>query len=201
MLSTSVSNVNLFKTWSEEEGLGVDWLIDRILVRTETPAMKAGTAFHAAVENAGDTEHFVLKAMGYTFEILCDMEIALPRLREVSISQEYDGLLVRGRVDGIDGKIVMDLKTTEQFDAERYVDGLAWRYYLDICGADRFDWHVFQVRHVTSNDPEQPKLVEVYNYHLLKQYRYAGLHEDCLDWARRYRAFAEKFLPVSANAA
>lgn len=198
MLETSVSNVNLYKTWSEEEGLDVGWLLTKILVREQTDKMKAGEAFHKAVELALETEHYSVSAMGYTFHFLCDAELSLPKLREASLSQDYDGLLVKGRVDGISGKLVTDLKTTEQFDAERYVDGLQWRFYLDMTGADRFDWHVFQMKDATQ--PADENLVyEVYGYHKLTQYRYAGMHEDCLRWAGRYKDFAERFLPVGTE--
>jgi hypothetical protein len=124
-----------------------------------------------------------------------DAEIAMPALREASLSQDYDGLLVKGRVDGITGKLVTDLKATEQFDAERYVDGLQWRFYLDMTGADRFDWHVFQI--YQDGDPATDGfLYAVRGYHKLTQYRYAGMHEDCLRWAREYREFADRFLPT-----
>jgi hypothetical protein len=194
MLETSVSNLNLYKIWKEQEDLDVGWLLTKILVREQTDKMKAGEAFHKALESTLETDHYSVSAMGYTFQFLVDAEMALPRLREASLSQDYAGLLVKGRVDGITGKLVTDLKTTEQFDAERYVDGLQWRYYLDMTGADRFDWHVFQMSEAKS--PGTDVVYEVYGYHKLTQYRYAGMHEDCVKWAREYRDFAERFLPI-----
>jgi hypothetical protein len=192
MIETSVTNVNLYRTWKQEEGLDVGWLLTKILVREQTPKMVAGEAFHNAIEEAQESEHYSLGAMGYVFQFLCDAELALPTLREVSMSKEYDGLLVKGRVDAIDAKIVSDLKTTEQFEPERYLDGLQWRFYLDMTEADRFDWHVFQMRETTSKYCDH--LCEVFGYHTLTQYRYDGMHEECLKWAREYREFAENFL-------
>jgi hypothetical protein len=182
--------------WKEQEDLDVGWLLNRLLVREQTDKMKAGEAFHKALENAPDSEHYSLSAMGYTFSFLCDAEIALPRLRECSVSQDYEGLRVKGRVDLIDGKTVSDIKTTEYADLERYMEGLQWRFYLDMTGADRFDWHVFQMREVATKEAD--RLCEVFGYHKLTQYRYASIHEDCLEAAREYREFAEKFLPVKA---
>src|ERR1700704_282988 len=95
MLEASVTNVNLYKIWKEEEGLDVGWLLNKILVREQTEKMKAGEAFHRALEVALETEHYTLSAMGYTFTFLCDAELALPYLRECSMSKEYDGLLVK----------------------------------------------------------------------------------------------------------
>lgn len=189
MLEARVSNINLYRTWKGQEDLDVPWLVHKLTHDEPTEKMKAGTAFHKAVElsSYGGT-HYVLTANGYTFDIVCDVDIAMPQLREAKVWKDYGELAVNGTVDGLLPKVVMDLKTTEYFDADNYLDGLQWRFYLDMTGADRFDWHVFQM----SQRKEQT--YEIYGYHQLSQYRYQGLHADCLKAAEEYREFAARFL-------
>jgi hypothetical protein len=187
-LEVSVTDLDLFRHWSEEEGLDTGWLLTKLLVREQTDAMKAGSAFHKALENALEGDFTVVSADDYVFHFDCDMEIAMPSIREGSMSKDYHGLLVKGRVDGVHGRTITEIKTTEQFDPDRYLEGLQWKFYLDMTGCDRFDWHVFQVRECGDKE------YDVFGYHQLTQYRFVGLHEMCERWTRDYKDFAERFL-------
>lgn len=191
MRETSVSNIDLYKMWKNQDELDLSWLLMKLAVRKQTEAMMAGEAFHKAVEYAPDGEFSTLSALDYQFRFCGDYELALPKLRESSLSREYSGLLVKGRVDGLGASVVHDLKTTEQFDPDRYLERMAWRFYLDIWGAKRFEWHIFQVKETGR------KQYDVYAYHHLVQYGYQGLHEDCLRAAEEYRDFAGRFLGPS----
>ena len=188
MLSASVSNVNLYRIWMQEEDSGPEWITDLILHPMQTPKMKAGEAFHEALELALEGEKDSVYAKGYRFYFRSDWEIALPALREMSVAKVYDGLEVRGRVDGISGKILAELKTTEKFDADNYFDGLQWRFYLDMTGCEAFDWHVFCLKDLGNDE------YDVWDYHRMRQFSYTGMHEDCLKWARAYKDFAIKVL-------
>jgi hypothetical protein len=191
MISTSVSNLALYELWSKDEDLDVGWLLTKLLVREETPAMSAGTAFHSAMETVeAEKEYGVLSANGYRFNMLCDVDIELPYMQEVSIEKQYGDLLVRGRVDAWSGGKVSDFKTTEQFDPDRFVDRITWRLYLDMTDAIQFDWHIFLVKEVGY---QGEKTYDVYGYHKLTEYRYPGMHEDCLRVAEGYREFAERY--------
>lgn len=191
MITATVSNLDLYRTWAEMEGVDPNWLVEKLASKEQTEKMAAGVAFHKAMENLPSEGDFgVLTADGYRFDILCDVSMELPKLREMSLTGEYGGLWVRGRVDGCKGKVINDFKTTGQFDPERYMESFTWRFYLDLSDADRFDYHVF----VTSEKAE--KHYEVYQYHKLSQFRYPGLHKDCLEVALEYERFAERFLPT-----
>jgi len=196
MMEVSVSNLDLFGIWKADEDLDVGWLVQKITgPREQTEKMACGEAFHKALEMALEGEHNVLSAMGYTFRFCGDFELALPVLREVKVNKEYSGILVKARVDALEARVVHELKTTEQFDPDRYLDRLQWRFYLDMTDSDRNDWHIFQIK---QSGYEDDKEYDVYAYHKLTQYRYQGLHDDCLRAADEYRQFAEKFL-IPAN--
>lgn len=186
----SVTDICLFRTWKEEEDLDVGWLLTKLRTREKTEKMAAGEAFHKALEFAGDDDHFTLNAMDYRFDILCEVDLQLPALREVPMSREYGQLLVKGRVDALQGHIVDEIKTTEQFDADRYMKSYQWRFYLDIPDANQFNFHVFQM------SQRKDKEYEVYGYHKLTQYRYNDLRRDCEDLAREYLQFLNEFSPI-----
>jgi hypothetical protein len=138
--------------------------------------------------------------MGYTFAFTCSAEITLPKTREQRRSKDYGGIVVTGQCDGLEGKLIIDHKTVSGgFDAEYHLGGWQHRLYLDIFGADRFDWHVWEVGEMKqkTNDPEADetrtaRAYEVYAHHLLTQYRYPALEGDCRDLALEFRDFAAR---------
>lgn len=191
-MEARVSHLELYRIWSGMDNVGVDWILNRLASDEPTEKMQKGTAFHKALEMAEPgNDCYTLCALGYTFHILCDVDLTLPPLREIKLRKQYGDLTVSGTLDGLCGNTVTDYKTTEQFDGERYMESLQWRFYLDLSGADRFDYQVFQMKE------KKEKEYEVYGHHKLTQYRYADLHSDCLKAAQEYSRFAEQFL-VSA---
>src|SRR5208282_3743379 len=173
MITASVSNLALYETWAKEEDLDLGWLLTKLLVREETPAMSAGLAFHSAMETVeADKEYGVISANGYRFNMLCDVDMELPKIQEASIEKDYEGLLVRGRVDAWSAGVVSDYKTTEQFDPDRFLDKITWRLYLDMTGASTFVWHIFLMK---QGGRDEEKTFDVYGYHKMTQYRYANL--------------------------
>jgi hypothetical protein len=148
--------------------------------------MTRGTAFHAALEKAATGEYSTVSANGYTFTFTCDAAIVLPKTRELRMSKDYGGIIVSGQCDGIAGRVIDDHKTTEQFDAERHLTGWQHKFYMDIFDADIFRWHVWEMREVK----EENGFYDVYAYHLLKQYRYPEMEEDCRRLAHEFRDFA-----------
>jgi len=185
-----VSNIEAFRRWRLDDEQSVDDLVRWLTTDSPSEAMTAGTAFHKALETAQDGVYDVLEANGYTF-LLPDAEIALPRVRELRCFGQYGPLRVTGQVDGFHGKRVDDHKTTASFSADGYMEGCQWRFYLDIFEADVFRWNVFEV----SPDPKKPKVYRVKPPHFLEQYRYPGLHDDCMALAADYYAFAAQQLP------
>lgn len=184
-----VSNIESFRQWRDSEETDVQPLIDWIQGSVESEPMRVGTAFHKCLELAKDGTYETLEANGYTF-ILPDAEISLPSIREMRLSKNYGGLTVSGQVDGLHGKRIEDHKTTGFFGLDRYLEGYQWRFYLDIFGADVFRWNIFEVSPVRGKE----MTYEVKAPHILEQYRYKGLHDDCAELAEQYKQFAEKYL-------
>lgn len=197
MTTFRVSEVESFRQWKEDEEADLDVLLNRMRgLGDETEAMRAGTAFHKALEQAPTgLEVETLEALGHVFTFTDDFEIALPVIREVRASKVYmvDGqqITISGQLDTIDGKRVEDHKTTSRFDPERYLGGYQWRLYLDIFGADVFRWNVFEVRQSHAD----PMAWDVTAAHRLEQFRYPGMHDDCERLVAALARFARIHLP------
>jgi len=196
MMTFRVSEVDSFRQWRDDEAADLELLLRRMRGQSEaSEAMLAGTAFHKALELAPPgVEVTTLSALGYTFHMDGDFSVELPNVREVRASKTYvvDGepVTISGQVDTIEGRRVDDHKTTGRFDPERYLGGYQWRLYLEIFGADRFRWNVFEI--AVADDP----LVWMVNAaHRLEQYRYPGMGADCEALVADLARFARIHLP------
>jgi hypothetical protein len=183
-----VSNLETFRRWRLDEAATFEDLEARLCFDQPTEAMQAGTAFHAALETAADGEHAELSANGFRF-ILPDAELELPTIREVRAHAQYGPLTVTGKVDAMVGMRIDDHKTTRQFDAESYVQGYQWRFYLDLFGANTFRWNVFELVE------REPRVFEVKSLHTLEQHRYPGMLADCERLARDFYEVVSQRIP------
>jgi hypothetical protein len=185
-----VSSIETFRRWRMGDEATPEDLVERLTNFQPTEAMLAGTAFHAALEVATPGDYDRLESNGYTF-LLPDSAIALTSIRELRVRKDYGQLTVTGKLDALHGKRVEDHKTTGTFNPDGYIEGCQWRFYLDMFEADLFRWNVFVITPV-------PKLEKTYNVkppQLLEQYRYPGMHDDCMDLARDFHEFAAHFMP------
>jgi hypothetical protein len=188
-MQVSVSNLDFFRTWQEDEDMPIGVLIDRLSGKEPpSPAVEAGSALHEALEGVKEGELSTLVTEKYRFDFNCDCEIPNLSIRELNASKQYGDLLVTGRVDGLSGKEVTDYKSTSQFDPDRLMGAYQWRYYLDMLDCDRFRWEVFVIAERGENR------YEVTQAHTLMQFRYPKLHDDCARLAREYAQFIREYL-------
>lgn len=184
-----VSNIETFRRWRMDEESTDQDLIDAITDHAPTPAMLAGTAFHAGLEAAEEGESGVMLVGDYQFHLNIDIEIALPRQREIRARKSYGPLTVTGKFDALDGLTIIDHKTTARFDAEKYIAGCQWKFYLDIFGCQKFRWNVFEMREV------EPLVYDVFAFHQLEQMRYPGMHDDCMKLALDFHDTVSRLMP------
>jgi hypothetical protein len=190
MITARVSHVAAFARWKEDEEMPLGVLINQITSNVQTESMAKGTAFHKFLEYAcSGSETDAVTLDGYTFYFTGEFDLYLPQIRERRKEVDYGGIVVSGQCDAIEGRTIYDHKSTERFDAEKYLSGWQWRYYLDIFDADRFVWNIWEM-----NELQEEKSYGVHHLHTLTQYRYPSLHDDCVAMAQEYRDFAEKYL-------
>ena len=206
MITARVSHVAAYARWKEDEDMPVGVLINQILYSKPSEAMLKGTAFHKFLEHAQAGESELVEVDGYTFSFAGDFQIYLPLMREWRKSKDYGGIIVSGQCDAIEGKTIYDHKTTERFDAEKYLGSWQHRFYLDIFGADRFVWNVWEMKHVGdagSDDSGEIKGTQVYEVralHPLEQFRYPAMESDCKELALEYADFVRKYIPKAVSA-
>lgn len=192
-----VSSIEAYRRWSNwqplfdgDEEPSLDDLIRQITIDDPSEAMKAGTAFHKALETAKEGPHETLHALGYTFH-LAGGDVELPPVRELRAYGRYGGLTVTGQVDGLHGRTVIDHKTTGRCDLERYLAGCQWKFYLDLFDANEFRWNIFEIKEL-----DGPGEYRVSAPQVLTAHRYPEMHEDCARLAAEYLDFAREHLAL-----
>lgn len=173
-----VSTVEAFRQWRQDEEAELELMLAKLRgVSEPNDAMRAGTAFHKALETAKEGEYASLSVDGYRFDFEADVSLYLPPVRELRSSLEYGPLTITGQVDAINGITVGDHKTTARYEPEWYLPGYQWRLYLDIFGAKVFRWNIFEMAlDRVENDVD---VYRVFGFHALEQTRYPELHDDC----------------------
>lgn len=189
MITARVSHVAAYVRWKGNEEASLESLVTDILDSQPTEAMAKGTAFHKFLEHAQAGESDTAEVDGYTFAFVGEFDIYLPQMREWRKGKDYGGITVSGQCDAIEGKTIYDHKTTERFEAEKYLESWQHRFYMDIFDADRFIWNVWEM-----NELQEPRAYGVHHLHRLEQFRYPAMSEDCKALALEYKEFAERYL-------
>jgi hypothetical protein len=203
-LRISATDIDQLRYYRDTDEMELADLIARLKhLMPSSEAMEAGTALHAALENATEGTFGGFERDGFTFSFECDADLDLPALREMKATREYliDDVVVTlvGKVDATHGKAIFDHKFTAQFDADRYLGSFQWKAYLEIFGANAFTWNIFEARE------SAPKNYLIRNVHKLTMHRYPGMAEDVERDIREFVVFArdhlpERFAPVKAAA-
>lgn len=127
---------------------------------------RIGTAFHSLVEDgiraiseSNDAQDAMIYGDAYNVWMDANqVQTALNyrktlsgAIHEVPIGMEFtDGLFplwVSGRIDLLQGNDIRDIKTKYSHGvASDYIDSAQWRLYLQMTGADRFYYDVFEFR-------------------------------------------------------
>ncbi len=179
-LRVSVTDIDSYLYWKSSEQ-SIEELMSRLRKEgPETEAMRAGTAFHKALELAEEGELLFLEADGYRFflPLAEDLDIQLPTIRELKVEREFQvdsNLIVTlvGKVDALYGDIVYDHKTTGKLDLDRFMDSYQWRMYLRQLNANTFQYNIFETSEIDE------RCYNIVGYHEFKQYRYPDLDQDC----------------------
>lgn len=189
----SVSDLQCYQRYRDNEEVTLQECLDQLLRKSlPTPAMMAGRALHAALEHAQyDDEALKIERDGYRFIFQCDVELAVPEVRELKGEIEMftpsGPVTLVGVVDGIDNA-VHDYKLTGRFDAERLADSFQWRCYLQMFNRDRFVYRVF----VGSETAPQQWVIR--EYHEVPMYRYPNMEADIQKEVDECAAFMAKYV-------
>jgi len=198
---TALETYRLYKTF--------DWMTLEKCIESLTgkfvgnEATMTGEAFHVITESIKGVkidhdvtvEHTetgpVFSYHGYQFDGN-DMErfaSSLPDqyVPEVAGKIEIDGVLLRGRVDGLDAITAHDIKTSlKAIKADKYDDSFQWRSYLPMFGCSVFHYHLVQL-----GKNRQTGVHEIRQYDMTTYFDYPNLMDDLRSHIHDFIGFAE----------
>jgi hypothetical protein len=145
----------------------------RLRDTSESLKMSAGTAVHKSLELAQPGEIFTDQQNGWTIRYELDAAIYLPRLREVPLQRDHNGITLFGRCDSLTATSVHDIKTTSAIDPDRYAESYQWRAYLWMSGRPVFFYDIFKAK-----IDEETYTVTLTDYVCLRFHRYAAMDRD-----------------------
>lgn len=188
MIRISASDLTCYQRYRDTEEVTLAECLAQ-LRREEPPtdSMLAGRMLHSALENAKyDVETTCLLWKGYKFFFQCDVDLAVPIVRELKGEREIvtpsGPAIIVGVVDSIDDSIG-DYKLSARFDAERLADSWQWRFYLSLFSKWKFVYKVFVGEEI------KPKEWAIRDYHELAMYRYDGMEDELTREIEEFAAF------------
>ena len=161
--------------------------IERAMVETRSAEVQT-TPFNAFYGN-GDGHQVEFSTYGNNTGDV-DIELASYSIVEQALSKVISTpeghVELRGRLDGIRGNTILDLKTTKSFKAEKFQDAFQWRTYLMMGGEQYrlFEYHVFTLSYGKVAERrlaagEVPH-VTITDYHQLSCTRYDEMERDVI---------------------
>lgn len=196
-LRVSVTSIDGWLFTMSHEDASVERLMSDLRgegVRTEP--MIASSALHKALEHAEPGLTMSLEADGYRFAVEPQVELAIPKIRELKLESEIPidsslTITLVGKVDGLQGVTVIDYKGTKKCEPEYFLNSFQWKQYLNMTGAKIFQWDIFEVDWEAWTRLDTLKLFNITGFHELRQYRYPGMADDCMDILRGFLSFLD----------
>lgn len=177
----SATLLESFRLWMNEDWMTTERFIDDLTKPFETSyAADLGKAFHKL--NEGNTE-----GPPYRIELECgdiakfDRTCRLPEypkpITEQKMVKVIDGHQIVGMIDGGEGSIIHDIKTSQKpFNADKFADSMQWRVYLEIFQADKCVFDFCQLYQPGKRKGDTTWSVK--DRHTLPLYRYPKLGDD-----------------------
>jgi hypothetical protein len=196
-LRISVTELDAWRYYCEEDWMTTEVFLSRLRGEDEeNDAMRAGTAFHNFLEHAEECEVDEFESEGIKFSIDCDIQVPLPKVREIKTEKDYrighTLVTLVGKADAVDGREVFDHKLSKEFNPDRYMDSYQWRAYLTMFDGWRFTYNVFTGK-------EKDGTWSVTDFDQLSMYAYDGMEEDVLNAVTELTWFIEKYVPERLN--
>lgn len=196
-MRVAATAIEAYRLWRdpEQEWMTEQALQDQILRRpfAPSPAMQRGTAFGKVVE-APDLYRvpsgFV--CMGYYFsaDMMAPVLASFDHrgLFEVKGSKLYGDVLVVSKADQMLGGQIVETKTTERFDFEKYAASAQWRLMADAFEPLLITYRVYTVADDLGPEPGLTA-VEVRESNEFNLFPYPALHADCEALVDEFRAY------------
>jgi hypothetical protein len=221
MFKISVTTLESFRRYMREVSPvdTEDSLIEKLAGRfVGNPKTWIGSAFHKIIDSPDCMEiiptplshcQVILEEKGLPpipvyfsqpqAQLALDYRAAHPSMiHEVPIWKVYDvpkygEIMVSGKVDGIYGREIHDVKVKfRPMNTEEYLDSAQWRFYADILGLDICYFNIFEIKGLSEDRPFQSLnacMMEAQDP--IRCDRYLNLGGDCLDLIAEFMEYIE----------
>jgi len=154
-----------------------------------TPAIRLGRAYHSCVEQPQLSLAGFYERDGFRFEPKAIDEMRtriLPGgLFEVkttkTLSIEADDVTLVCKCDHIVGSHIDEFKTSDRFDADRYLASVQWRVMAWLFEASSVGYHV-----ATLAEDDEDDMVRLKGIESMNVFPYAGLEGDCRELVHEF---------------
>lgn len=189
----STTTLESFRLFMEPDQ---EWMSEDSLLATirgefvPTHAVKRGHAFGKVLETPDAfrvSGGYVCEHFAFGDDVIQPALALIDRphtVFEAKAIAQYAGHDVVAKADQLCGADLIETKTTEFFDFDKYAHSCQWRFMADIFRVKRITYHVFVLAE-PERGPGRIELKSVESFHL---YPYAGMLGDC---ERLVRAFAD----------
>lgn len=154
----------------------------------ETDAMRIGKEFADLLEHGMGGFRIkhpapMIDAEAFERMLAPGDRIGLP---EFWLGGELCGRWIAAKADLVYGREIREFKTTSQFNIDKYMDSLQWRFYLLLGNASRCYYRVFEKR-----ENKETGLIEPKADHTFYVSAYPGMRDDCIAALQDYEAWEQ----------
>lgn len=183
MYKANVTTLSQFAYFLDQDWYTEDRFINDLLTPFDGNELsKFGTDFHTFLENpsfdCNYTTDIVAKATEYRLN-------HRHLISEIPVRKNYNGFLVTARIDGIEGLVIHEHKTSTENKLDHYLESYQWRFYLDMLNTDYFQYNMWVFDQIPS-----AKTVELYT---AKIQRPKNNHKNLLDLIFKFQSFIANY--------
>ena len=173
---------------------------DLLRINQDTTKMDAGIAVHSYLEHAqyGQELSGLIKIGDWIVEIddTLDIEYQAPTLRERWIEGQLAGVRIIGRLDGREGDLITDIKTTSKAISEvidKYLSSYQWKMYCMITEVYKFRYDIFKVKIDEFEDSKMNhiKKVKIVDYSYFHCYFNDDMKLDVISIINEYKEYLD----------
>jgi len=176
----------------DQEWMTEDALVDTILGKfVPTHAVQRGKAFGCILETPDAyrvSGGYICEHFSFGDDVMGPAMALIDRphtVFEAKAIAQYAGHDVVAKADQLCGADLIETKTTESFDFDKYAHSCQWRFMADIFKPKRITYHVFVLA-----EPERgPGQIELRSVETFTLYPYAGMRQDCERLVRDFDAY------------
>lgn len=190
--ATTLESFRLFMQ-PDQEWMSEDELVATISGKfVPNHAVKRGKAFGQILETPD--QYYVpvgwyrCDDIAFSYEVMQPAFFLIDRphtVFEAKAISRFGSHDVVSKADQLCGADLIETKTTETFDFDKYAESCQWRFMVDAFQPARVTYHVFVLAE-PERGPSRIELKSVETFHL---YPYAALREDCARLVREFDAY------------